>query len=76
MRQAQRQGRVKARRLTADTYLILDQGYDPGIETWAFAPGTIVRARKERREGRTILLAEDPAEEALRAGLQGAPGRC
>jgi hypothetical protein len=54
---------VRARRLSRDTYLILDQPYDRAVETWQFEPGTVVRCRRERREGAPILVAS----EAVRA---------
>lgn len=48
---------VKARRLGADAYLILDQDYDRSVETWAFEPGAVVTCRRENRNGRPILVA-------------------
>ena len=48
---------VEARRLSPDTYLIVNQDYDPHTERWEFEPGTAVRCRKENREGRQILVA-------------------
>jgi hypothetical protein len=50
---------VAARRVSADTYLILDQGYDPGVETWEFEPGAVVRGRRIQREGREIVVAAE-----------------
>ncbi len=55
---------VRARRLAGDTYLILAQDYDRGIETWAFEPGTAVRCRPERRDGGPILVAYEAVEQA------------
>jgi hypothetical protein len=48
---------VEAERLSPDSYRILDQDYDPAIERWEFGPGTVVRCRKENRDGREILVA-------------------
>jgi hypothetical protein len=50
---------VEARKLSPDTYLIVDQDYDRAIERWEFEPGTVVRCRKERRDGREILVATE-----------------
>jgi hypothetical protein len=50
---------VEARRLAADTYLIVDQDYDRRTERWEFEPGTAVRCRKESRDGRQILVATE-----------------
>jgi non-homologous end joining protein Ku len=52
---------VAARKLEADTYLILDQDYDRDVETWQFGPGTRVRCRKERRNGDQVLVATEIA---------------
>ena len=52
---------VAARKVAADTYLILNQNYDREVETWQFEPGTLVRCRKERRNGRQILVATEIA---------------
>lgn len=52
---------VEARRIAPDAFLILDQDYDPQVETWQFQPGTTVRCRKERRNGRQILIATEDA---------------
>ena len=52
---------VEAQMLSPDTYLIVDQDYDPGIEAWEFEPGTVVRCRKENRDGREILVATQAA---------------
>ncbi|MGH6912444.1 MAG: hypothetical protein ACREH3_01905 [Geminicoccales bacterium] len=52
---------VEAQRLSPDTYRIVDQDYDPGIEAWEFEPGTVVRCRKVSREGREILIATQAA---------------
>jgi hypothetical protein len=50
---------VEAQKLSPDTYLIVDQDYDRAIERWEFEPGTVVRCRKERRDGREILVATE-----------------
>jgi hypothetical protein len=52
---------VQAERVSPGSYLIVDQDYDPAIETWEFEPGAIVRCRKENRDGRRILVARAPA---------------
>jgi hypothetical protein len=54
---------VAARRLSADTFLILDQDYDREVETWAFEPGTVVRCRPETRRGEPILVASEAVQE-------------
>jgi hypothetical protein len=54
---------VEARRLGADTYLIVDQDYDRRTERWEFEPGTAVRCRKESRDGRQILVATEAARQ-------------
>jgi hypothetical protein len=54
---------VEARRLAADTYLIVDQDYDRRTERWEFEPGTAVRCRKESRDGRQILVATEAARQ-------------
>lgn len=56
---------VEAERLSADTYLIVDQDYEPEVERWEFEPGTIVRCRKEKRDGRHILVATEAARRAV-----------
>ncbi len=50
---------VAARKVATDAYLILDQNYDREVETWQFEPGTVVRCRKERRNGREVLIATE-----------------
>jgi hypothetical protein len=55
---------VAARRVSDDTYLIADQDYDRDAETWEFEPGTVVRCRKEQRDGRQILIATKMARTA------------
>jgi hypothetical protein len=55
---------VEARRLSPDTYLIVDQDYDPRSETWEFEPGTVVRCRTESRDGRQILVATEKARQS------------
>lgn len=52
---------VAARKIAPDTFLILDQDYDREVETWQFEPGTVVRCRKERRDGRQIIVATELA---------------
>ena len=32
---------VEAQRLSPDTWRIVDQDYDPGIEVWEFEPGRV-----------------------------------
>jgi hypothetical protein len=39
---------VEAQRLSPDTWLIVDQGYDQTSERWEFQPGAAVRCRKEK----------------------------
>lgn len=56
---------VEAERLSPDRYLIIDQNYDRAIERWEFEPGTVVRCRKERRDGRHILVATEAARRTL-----------
>jgi hypothetical protein len=53
---------VAARKLAADTYLILDQNYDRKLETWQFEPGTLVRCRKKRQDDHQILVATEIAD--------------
>jgi hypothetical protein len=53
---------VAARRLGANAFLILDEDYDREVEAWQFAPGTVVGCRKERRDGREILVATEVTE--------------
>jgi hypothetical protein len=48
---------VRARLLSRDRYLILEQEYDRDIETWAYEPGTVVECRSEFRNGRELLVA-------------------
>jgi hypothetical protein len=55
---------VAARRISADTYLIVDQDYDRDAETWEFEPGSAVRCRKQQRDGRQILVAKEMAPTA------------
>jgi hypothetical protein len=54
---------VEAERLSPDIYRIVDQGYDPDIERWEFEPGTVVRCRTEKRDGRQILVATEAARQ-------------
>ncbi len=37
--------------------LLPAEGYDPENEEWEFRPGTIVRGKEERRDGKAYLLA-------------------
>jgi hypothetical protein len=46
-------------------YLIVDQDSDPGIERWEFEPGTVVTCRKQRRDGRQILIATEAARRTV-----------
>jgi hypothetical protein len=55
---------VEAERLSRDRYLIIDQAYDRGVERWQFEPGVVVRCRKEKRDGRSILVATEAARQA------------
>jgi hypothetical protein len=52
---------VEAKRLSTGRYLIVEQDYDPAIERWEFEPGTIVKCRRERRDGGQILVATEAA---------------
>jgi hypothetical protein len=54
---------VEARKVSPDTYLIVDRDYDPRTERWEFEPGTVVRCRKENRDGREILVATEKARQ-------------
>ena len=56
---------VEARRLAPDLYLIVDQDYDRDLERWEFEPGTVVRCREEKRDGRRILVAAEAARRAV-----------
>jgi hypothetical protein len=55
---------VEARRLSDNTYLILNQDYDRILERWVFEPGTRVTCRQERRDGRSILVATAATSQA------------
>jgi hypothetical protein len=55
---------VEARHLGRGAYLIVDEDYDPEVEAWQFEPGTIVRCRTERREGRPIKVAIERAPQS------------
>ena len=55
---------VAAERLSRDRYLIVDQHYDRDTERWQFEPG-VVRCRKEKRDGRSILVATEAARPAV-----------
>lgn len=55
---------VAAEKLSADSYLIVDQDYDRAIDRWEFEPGTVVRCRRENRDGREILVATEKARQA------------
>jgi hypothetical protein len=52
---------VAAKKLSSDSYLIVEQDYEPAIERWQFEPGTVVRCRKESRDGGSILVATEAA---------------
>ena len=52
---------VEARKIARDTFLIVDQDYDREVETWQFEPGTLVRCRRARRNGRQIIVATEIA---------------
>jgi hypothetical protein len=54
---------VEAERISPDTYLIVDRAYDPRTERWEFEPGTVVRCRKENRNGREFLVATEKARQ-------------
>jgi histidinol phosphatase-like enzyme len=56
---------VEAEKLASDRYLIVDQDYDRDLEWWEFEPGTVVRCRKEQRDGRCFLVATDAARRAV-----------
>ncbi len=56
---------VEAKKLSPDRYLIVDQDYDPGIERWEFEPGTVVTCRKQRRDGRQMLVAMEAARQSV-----------
>jgi len=56
---------VLARRISGDSYRILDQDYDRDVETWEFEPGTIVKCRQEERDGRRIRVASAPARRSV-----------
>ena len=58
-------GRSRRERLSPDRYLILEQDYDPALERWEFEPGTVVRCRKEKRDGRHILVATAAARQTV-----------
>lgn len=57
---------VKARRLSGDRYLILEQEYDRDVETWASEPGTVVECRRELRDGRELVIAVRAVERKRR----------
>jgi hypothetical protein len=63
---------VEAQMLSPDTYLIVDQDYDPRTERWEFEPGTAVRCRKENRHGRQILVATEVARRSAAGQANGA----
>jgi hypothetical protein len=56
---------VMARRLPNGTYLILEQDYDRSTEAWQFEPGSIVKGRVEKRNGRQITVAEAVPQSAI-----------
>jgi hypothetical protein len=48
----------------ADTYRVLaTPAYDPGDEHWKFPPGSIVRCKRELRDGSEILVARKLSSE-------------
>jgi len=55
---------VEARRLPNGAYLIVEQDYDRSTETWQFEPGTVVRCRVEKRNGRQIRFATEKARQS------------
>ena len=55
---------VKARRLPSGVYLILEQDYDRGTETWQFEPRAVVTCRVEKRNGRQITVATEKARQS------------
>ena len=55
---------VEAQRLLPDTWLIVDQDYDPGTERWEFEPGTAVSCRREHCDARQILIATGAARQS------------
>ena len=54
---------VEAQKVSPDSYLIVDQRYDPRTERWEFEPGTVVRCREKNRDGRRILIATEVARQ-------------
>jgi hypothetical protein len=54
---------VAAERLSRGCYRIVD--HDRGVERWQFEPGTVVRCRKEQRDGRSILIATEAARQTV-----------
>lgn len=56
---------VEAERLSPDSYLIVEQDYDRGLERWEFEPGTVVRCRRQERDGRQILVATEAARRSV-----------
>jgi hypothetical protein len=56
---------VLARRISGDSYRILDQDDDRDVETWEFEPGAVVKWREEERGGRRILVASAPARRSV-----------
>ena len=52
----------EARKIAANTYLILDQNYDREVEAWQFEPARpSSAAARKRRNGREILVATEIA---------------
>lgn len=62
---------VKARKLSEDTYLILDQDYDRDVETWQFEPGALVHCETRRHDGLPITVATEPAGDTAPARARG-----
>jgi hypothetical protein len=54
---------VEAQEVSPDTYLIVDRDYDPPTERWEVQPGTVVRCRRENRDGGQILVATEEARQ-------------
>ncbi len=61
---------VKARQLSPDRYLILDQEYDQDAETWAYEPGTVVECRTELRNGEERVLAVGTVERNIQSSAK------
>ena len=53
---------VQAEHVREDVYRILDQPYDPSIETWQFEPGDEVFCNVIEADGRRIIAATSKCE--------------